>query len=84
MVAEQRRFAVLLAAKDLDGLIARYQLRRTACYAEIASKLLFQKLSDYESAVVARVEHDDNFKKQLEQLLDPAAFGSYYIRGNRR
>ena len=71
LTTELAEFAKLRTANDLDGLITRYQLRESGCFAQIAQNLLFQKPSHYADAVVAKLEHDAAFMASMKKLVEP-------------
>jgi hypothetical protein len=73
MKTEQAQFSRLRQKNNLDGLIARYQLRKTRCFNAIATELLFADAGLYEDAVVAHVEHNDGFRESMLALLEPLA-----------
>lgn len=52
------RLQELAAAKDLDGIIARYPVRETGALDAIAKALKFPSRADYEAAALARVSSD--------------------------
>lgn len=71
MEAEIVTFKELLSAGKLDELMARYQLRRSGCYAAISSALLFAHKSHFEDAVIALASTNRDFRRDLRLVLAP-------------
>jgi hypothetical protein len=71
LAREMAQFAALRGAGDLDGLLARYKLRSSRCFAAIADGLRFKSADDYKDAVVAKVQHDPTFRRAMSALLEP-------------
>ena len=69
--AELDSFKKLVADKNLDGLIARYPLRESSVFSEIARALKCTSRNDYERLVVARVEADKALAQSLKKRIHP-------------
>ena len=70
---ELARFRELLEAKDFDNLVARYPLRETGVFGEVARALEFKKKELYEQTLVARVQSDVDLAEKLRQRVGPLA-----------
>ncbi len=68
---ELARFRELLEAKDFDNLVARYPLRETGVFGEVARALEFKKKELYEQTLVARVQSDVDLAEKLRQRVGP-------------
>lgn len=69
--AELARFQEMLAARDLQGIIARYPVRHSGILGAIAKALRFQGRTDYETAAVARISSDEALREKLLLKLAP-------------
>ena len=68
---ELARFRELLAAKDLDQLVARYPLRESGVFGEVAQALEFKKRELYEQALVTLVQSDPLLAENLRGHVGP-------------
>ena len=66
---ELNRLQELVAARELDGLVARYPLRESNVFNAIAIALKCQTRGDYERMVVSRILKDDDLAQQLKQRI---------------
>jgi hypothetical protein len=73
MSSEMSHFSGLMDARDIDGLLARYQLRKTGFFPRFTKALLFQEREHYEDAVIALLEHEPEFRRTLATSLNPLA-----------
>ncbi len=71
---ELKRFQASMEKRDIDALIARYPVRETGLLDRIAKAFHYQTSNDYESAVVACVKNDEQFRQDLKSRL-PAIGG---------
>ncbi len=70
---ELNRFKGLVESGDLDGLMARYQIRESSVFERIAATLRCRSQADYERMVVARVIDDADLTRNLRERLGPLA-----------
>lgn len=68
---EMIQFKNLASSGDLDGLIARYPLRKSNVFNKISRALKFVKRTDYERMVVVRVREDEDLASKLRQRIRP-------------
>ena len=68
---ELARFRELLAAKDFDQLVARYPLRESGVFGEVARALEFKRRELYEQTVIARVQSDPLLAENLRRHVGP-------------
>ena len=68
---ELARFTELLNARELDQLIARYQLRDSRVFEEIAHAMEFSKRELYEQTLIARVQSDNTLAEKLRGRIGP-------------
>ena len=68
---ELSRFQELVAARELDGLVARYPLRESNVFKAIANALKCQNRGDYERMVISRILKDDDLAQRLKQRIGP-------------
>ncbi|MDE0682531.1 MAG: AAA family ATPase [Candidatus Poribacteria bacterium] len=64
-------FQKFAAAKNLDGLIARYPLRESSVFIRIAEALECNTRKNYERMVVSRVREDEDLARKLKQRIEP-------------
>ena len=67
---ELGRFEMLVADKDLDGLISRYPLRHSPAFGKIAKALHFPNKKDYERTVVSRIRADNKLAQSLRDRIE--------------
>ena len=67
---EQAQFEKLVTNKDLDGLVARYPLRHSPAFGEIAKALHFPNKKDYERTVVSRIRADNKLAQSLRDRIE--------------
>ena len=70
---ELDRFNNLNETRNLDGLIARYPLRRSGVFDQIAKALECGKREVYERMVVARMRDDESLVRKLKERISPLA-----------
>ena len=68
---ELARFKELLRARNFDQLVARYPLRETRTFGEIARALEFKKKELYEQTLIARVQSDAILAEKLRERVEP-------------
>ena len=68
---ELSRFKELVEARNLDQLVARYPLRESGVFAEVARALEFKKRDLYEQTLIARVQSDSVLAEKLRQRVGP-------------
>ena len=68
---ELATFHQLLGARNLDGLIARYPVRDTRVFSDMASALEFKSKDLYGQCLVARVRQDPRLAEKLKQRVGP-------------
>ena len=68
---ELTRFTRLLNAKAFDQLVARYPLRDSRVFGEVAHALEFSKRELYEQTLIARVQSDDVLAEKLRESIGP-------------
>ena len=68
---EVKRYTESVEAQNLDELVARYPLRETGVFDEIAKALKCRDRWDYERMVVARIQDDKKFRDHLKKRLRP-------------
>ena len=66
-------FNSLKEDKDLDGLIARYPLRESDVFGQIAQSLECRNKENYERMVIAGVHDDESFAHRLKARICPLA-----------
>ena len=66
---EFEQFNSLVSAKDLDGLVARYPLRESRVFDEIAKALRCAGRKDYQKMVVAQIRRDDALAKRIRKRI---------------
>ena len=69
--AERAKFGELFTARNLDGLIARYPLRHSEVFAEIARTLKCQGRNDYEKMAVTQIRKDEGLAQKLRARIGP-------------
>lgn len=70
---ELSRYKRLVDEGDIEGLVARYPLRESGAFSQIASNLYFQNKDNYQSFVVARVRESSELAEALRSLIKPLA-----------
>ena len=70
---ELNRFNSLVETGDLDGLIARYPLRKSSVFEKIATALGCRKRADYERIVAVQVRDDTSLTEKLKERIRPLA-----------
>ena len=73
VATESARLRALLAAGDLDAIIARYPVRETQTLAEIAIQLGFQGKEQYEGAVRTLLAADEKARVAVKALFGTLA-----------
>ena len=68
---EVARFRVLLEAKAFDQLVARYPLRDSRVFSEVARALKFSKRELYEQTLIARIQSDTLLAEKLRNRIGP-------------
>ena len=68
---ELARFRGLLDAKAFDQLVARYPLRDSRVFSEVARALEFSKRALYEQTLIARVQSDAVLAAKLRDRIGP-------------
>ena len=68
---EVKRYTESVGAQNLDELVARYPLRETGVFGEIAKALKCIDRWDYERMVVARIQDDKTFRDYMKDRLRP-------------
>ena len=68
---ELKHFKKLVAAEKLDALFARYSLRESPVFNEIARALECPGKSNYQKMVLALVRTDENLASKLKQRIIP-------------
>ena len=68
---ELARFRGLLEAKAFDQLVARYPLRDSRVFSEIARALEFSKRDLYEQTLIARIQSDAVLAEKLRDRIGP-------------
>ena len=68
---ELMRFRELLTARDFDALVARYPLRESGVFREVARALEFQKRELYEQALIVQVQSDPSLAEILRKRIGP-------------
>ena len=68
---ELATFIDLLEAKALDQLVARYPLRESRVFSEIALALEFSKRALYEQTLIARIQSDAVLAEKLRERIGP-------------
>ena len=66
---ELSRFKELMDEEKLDELFARYPLRESKVFSEIAKALRFQKRKHYEDAIITRIGKDDVLAQKLKSRI---------------
>lgn len=67
--AEERRFDALIAAKDWDGLLARYPVRQSRAFDGIVKTLKIADKDTYRSVVLKLLQDDEAALKTLRDLM---------------
>ena len=70
---ELKHFTKLVKTENLDQLFARYPLRESRAFANIAATLRCPHKSDYERMVVAQVKRNNTLAQKLKKRIDPLA-----------
>ena len=68
---ELARFRGLLEAKAFDQLVARYPLRDSRAFNEVARALEFSRRVLYEQTLIARVQSDEALAEKLRARIGP-------------
>ena len=68
---EVKRYTESVGAQNIDELVARYPLRETGVFGEIAKALKCRDRWDYERMVVARIQDDKLFRDSIKDRLRP-------------
>ena len=68
---ELATFRELVEVRNLDQLVARYPLRESGVFAEVAHALDFKKRDLYEQTLIARVQSDSELAEKLRQRVGP-------------
>ena len=68
---ELARFRGLLEAKAFDQLVARYPLRDSRVFSEVARTLEFSKRDLYEQTLIARIQSDAVLAEKLRDRIGP-------------
>ena len=68
---ELARFQGLLEAKGFDQLVARYPLRDSRVFSEVARALEFSKRELYEQTLIARIQSDAVLAEKLRDRIGP-------------
>lgn len=63
--AERERFTRLVQERRLDELVARYPLKKSSAFNEIAKSLRCPNKHDYEIMALSRIRHDDQLAETL-------------------
>ena len=71
--SELNRFNGLVDSGDLDGLIARYPLKKSGVFEGIVSTFRCRSQEDYERMVVALVRDDANLTEKLKERIKALA-----------
>ena len=70
---ELKHFTKLVKTENLDQLFARYPLRESRAFANIAATLRCPHKSDYERMVVAQVKRNNTLAQKLKKRINPLA-----------
>ena len=68
---ELDRLKTFINASDLDGLVARYPLRKSRVFSAIAEALACPDRSHYEKIVLSRVRADPELAQKLKKRIGP-------------
>ena len=68
---ELARFNALFESRDFDHLVARYPLRESRAFNEIARALEFKRRELYEQTLIVRVQSDAVLAEKLRQRVGP-------------
>lgn len=70
---ENKILETLIKNQDLNGLIARYPLRKSNVFDEIARSIKFSQRKEYEQALLSRIQADENLAQKLKRRIEPLA-----------
>jgi predicted ATPase len=70
---ELQKLKDLIAANDLDGIVARYPVRETSVLTQIAKGLRFTGREDYEKAALTRIHENNTLRAALKAKLGKLA-----------
>jgi hypothetical protein len=70
---ELKKLKDLIAAKDIDGIVARYPVRETSVLTQIAKGLRFTGCEDYEKAALTRINDNKALRSALKAKLGKLA-----------
>ena len=68
---ELETFKELVKNREFDQLVARYPLRDSRVFDEVARALEFKRKELYEQTLIARVQSDTNLVKKLRERIGP-------------
>ena len=68
---ELKRYSQSVEDGNLDDLVARYPLRKTGVFNEIAKALKCPDRREYERMVIERIHDDETFRNHLNERLRP-------------